>query len=187
MKDLFLILASASPRRSEILTLAGYNFKTVPSCADENISPMPASAALFVEKLAALKAHEVFLKNPDACVIGADTVVVLDGQILGKPKNEEDAFSMLKKLSGKTHTVYTGVSVISKDKSVTFHEASNVTFNTLSDEEIRAYIATKEPMDKAGAYGIQGYGAVFVSHIDGCYFNIMGLPISKLYNVLKEF
>lgn len=187
MKDLFLILASASPRRSEILRKAGYDFKVIPSCADENISPIPNSPALFVEKLAHIKAEEVFLKNPDACVIGADTVVVLDGKILGKPKDENDAFLMLKSLSGKTHTVYTGVSVISKDKTVTFNEASRVTFNTLSDDEIHAYIATKEPMDKAGSYGIQGYGAVFVSHIDGCYFNIMGLPISKLYNVLKQF
>ncbi len=187
MKDLFLILASASPRRSEILKKAGYDFQVIPSCADENISPVPSSPALFVEKLAHLKAQEVFSRHQDACVIGADTVVVLDGNILGKPKNEDDAFSMLKSLSGNTHTVYTGVSVIKRDKTVTFHEASRVTFNTLTDEEIKSYIATNEPMDKAGSYGIQGYGAVFVSHIDGCYFNIMGLPISKLYNVLKQF
>lgn len=186
-KDLNLILASASPRRSEIMKLAGYDFKVVPSFADETVIPVPKTPHEFVEKLSRIKAEEVFSRNPDACVIGADTVVVLNDNILGKPKDDEDAFLMLKSLSGNTHTVYTGVSILSKNKQVTFHEATFVTFNSLSDDEIRCYLKTSEHRDKAGAYGIQGYGSVFVSHIEGCYFNVMGLPISRLYNALKEF
>ena len=181
-----LILASASPRRSELLKFLGHEFTVIPSCADENISPVPSAPSELVEKLSLIKAQEVFSKHSDACVIGADTIVVLDGKILGKPKDDADAFRMLKILSGNTHTVYTGVSVLYGNTSITFHEATQVTFNTMTDDEINANIATKEPCDKAGAYGIQGYGSVFVHDIKGCYFNVMGLHFSRLYNAIKE-
>lgn len=180
------ILASASPRRKEILTLSGFSFDIIPSDADEKVSE-GLTAEETVEALAKLKAQAVFKNYPNQVVFGCDTVVSLDGEILGKPKDNEEAFSMLKKLSGKTHKVSTGVCVISKDKECCFSDTTYVTFYPLSDETIRSYISTGECSDKAGAYGIQGFGSVLVSEIKGDYFSVMGLPVAKSARVLSEF
>lgn len=181
-----LILASASPRRSEIMKLAGYDFTVMPTDADENI-PDILNARQAAEHLSRLKS-EAALKNADDgdTVISADTIVTIDEAIIGKPKDKDEAFRMLKTLSGKTHTVYTGVTVANLNSSETFSEKTDVTFYKLSDDEIYAYIDTGEPFDKAGAYGIQGYGSVLVKKIHGDYFNVMGLPIAKLSRVLKK-
>lgn len=180
------ILASASPRRKEILTLSGFSFDIIPSDADEKVAE-GLTAEETVEALAKLKAQAVFKNYPNQVVFGCDTVVSLDGEILGKPKDNEEAFSMLKKLSGKTHKVSTGVCVISKDKECCFSDTTYVTFYPLSDETIRSYISTGECSDKAGAYGIQGFGSVLVSEIKGDYFSVMGLPVAKSARVLSEF
>ena len=169
-----LILASASPRRREMLTLMGYDFTVKPSRAEENIS-----------RLARIKAAAVAEENPGCCVLGSDTIVYLDGEILGKPRDEEDAFHILSTLSGRTHTVFTGVAIIAGDKETIFYDKAEVTFKTLEPDEIRDYIATGEPMDKAGAYGIQGPATVLVEKIDGCYFTVIGLPNPKVYDALK--
>lgn len=180
------ILASASPRRKELLALCGFSFDIIPSDADERIEEN-LTAEETVKVLAKLKAESVFVDNKDRVVFGCDTVVALDDEILGKPKNEQEAFSMLKKLSGKTHKVSTGVCVISKDKECCFSDTTYVTFYPLSDETIKSYIATGECGDKAGAYGIQGYGSVLVKEIKGDYFSVMGLPVAKAARVLSEF
>ncbi len=192
MNKVQLILASKSPRRREILENLGLEFLVLESEADESsISPEGLEIKTYVQELALLKAADcvkrVLSKN-DVLVISADTVVSIDGKILGKPKNEEDAYSMLKSLSGKMHTVYTGFCVMrgSDAKCVCDACATNVTFKELSDDEISAYIKTKEPMDKAGAYGIQGLGALLVSEISGDYLNVVGLPASRLSEVLKN-
>lgn len=180
-----IILASGSPRRKEILENAGYDFEIVTADADESlksgISPDEA-----VKYLAELKGDAV-RKVADGVIISADTVVAFENEILGKPKNEDDAFRMLKLLSGKTHSVYTGVCVQNGEKKAVFSEKTAVKFYELSDEEIIAYVKTGEPMDKAGAYGIQGKGAVLVEKIEGDYLNVVGLPLARLSRVLKEF
>lgn len=181
-----IILASASPRRKELLTLAGVDF-TVKVADVEEIIPENASPDEVVMSLALQKAQAVSKDNADCIVIGSDTVVALDGEILGKPKDEENAREMLIALSGRSHTVYTGVAIIHGEKTKSFCEATEVVFNELSQEEILNYIATKEPMDKAGAYGIQGKGCVLVEKIVGDYFNVVGLPVSRLYKELKSF
>lgn len=181
-----IILASASPRRRELLALAGVDF-TVRVADVEEIIPENASPDEVVMSLARQKAQAVANERPDSIIIGSDTVVALDGAILGKPKDEEDAFRMLKTLSGRSHTVYTGVAIIQGEKINSFCEATEVVFNSLTDEEIRNYVATKEPMDKAGAYGIQGKGCVLVEKIVGDYFNVVGLPVSRVYRELKSF
>ena len=137
-----------------------------------------------VEYLSKIKAHP--FRESGKIVIGADTVVAIDGKILGKPKNEKDAFLMLKNLSGKEHSVFTGVTVIKNDKEVTFSVQTKVKFFELDDREIEDYISSGEPFDKAGAYGIQGKGSLFVEKIDGDYFNVVGLPISRLARQLKS-
>lgn len=180
-----LILASASQRRKELMALMGYDYRICVSHAEENI-PFTNPGA-FVEDLANIKAQEVLSKNPNACVIGSDTVVWLDDKIIGKPADRAEAYQTLRALSGRTHTVYTGVAICSKDKRITFHDTTSVTFNELSDPEIWAYINTGEPMDKAGAYGIQGPASLFVKKIEGCYFTVIGLPNPRVYNILKEF
>lgn len=181
-----IILASASPRRRELLALAGVDFAV--KVADvEEVIPENASPDEVVKSLALQKAGAVAKENPDSIVIGSDTVVALDGVILGKPRDEEDAVRMLKTLSGRSHTVYTGVAIIHGEKTSNFCEATEVVFNSLTDEEIRNYVATKEPMDKAGAYGIQGKGCVLVEKIVGDYFNVVGLPVSRVYRELKSF
>lgn len=180
-----VILASASPRRKELLSLAGVDF-TVKVADVEEIIPENASPDEVVRSLALQKAQAVAKDNPDCIVIGSDTVVALDGVILGKPKDEENAKQMLTALSGRSHTVYTGVALIHGEKIKNFCEATEVVFNELTDEEIVNYIATKEPMDKAGAYGIQGKGCVLVEKIKGDYFNVVGLPVSRVYRELKD-
>lgn len=180
------ILASASPRRKEILSNAGFNFEVIVSDADENISE-DMTPEKTVEELAKRKALSVWESNKDAVVFGCDTVVAVDGKILGKPADDEDAFNMLRMLSGKVHTVSTGVCICSAEKLTVFSNTTRVEFYSLSDETIKSYIATGECRDKAGAYGIQGYGRVLVKEIKGDYFSVMGLPVSQASRVLAEF
>lgn len=180
------ILASASPRRREILQNAGFSFRVVPSDADETVDE-GISGEKTVEILAERKALQILGENPDAVILGCDTVVVSQGRILGKPRDDSDAFSMLRELSGKTHSVCTGVCICDKDRRVTFCNTTKVTFNSLSDETIRSYIATGEPGDKAGSYGIQGFGSVLVKNIQGDYFSVMGLPVCESASVLADF
>lgn len=181
-----IILASQSPRRRELLSLITDNFEVITADVDESIdeNDMPCDTVM---KLSLKKANAVSDLNPGRVVIGADTVVVNDGKILGKPKDREDAVRMLHSLSGKIHQVLTGVTVTDSVKKETFYVSSNVKFYDLSDEEIKEYVETGEPDDKAGAYGIQGKGSVLVEKIDGDYFNIVGLPVSRLARKLKEF
>ena len=183
--DKKLILASASPRRSEILETAGYKFEIVVSDAAES---SVGDAYELARENALAKARAVYEKTGgDAVVVGADTVVVLDGEVLGKPKDERDAFDMLSKLSNSGHEVVTGYAVVSKSGEKSDYCVTYVRFRELSDDEINAYIATNEPMDKAGAYGIQEKASVFAESIVGDVFNVIGLPISSLYPMLKEF
>lgn len=181
-----IILASASPRRKELLETAGISF-TVKVADVEEVIEKNMSADKVVMSLALQKASAVAKDNPDAVVIGADTVVVLDGEILGKPKSEENAVELLMMLSGRVHTVYTGVAIIEGEKVKNFCEATQVEFHPLEKKEIEAYVATKEPMDKAGAYGIQGRGCVLIKKINGDYFNVVGLPVSAVYRELRDF
>ncbi len=188
--DKEIILASKSPRRKHLLNLLGLDFKIIPSDIDENISE--ENPEEFARILAESKSYDIAEKNPGKIVIGADTIVVIDGNIINKPSGEYDAFCMLKSLSGKTHRVITGICISKFENNILSYisdiEITEVTFRELSDTEIRAYINTGSPMDKAGAYGIQDdFGAVFVSRINGCYYNIVGLPLQLLYNKLKEF
>lgn len=180
-----MILASKSPRRIELMTLAGFDFISVPALKDENI-PDGTSPSDAVLMLSHQKAQEIAEKYPTDTVIGADTVVALGNEIMGKPKDEQAAFDMLKKLSGKTHTVLTGVCVISPDKQINFYEKTEVEFYPLGDDEIRQYISSGEPMDKAGAYGIQEKGAMFVKRINGDFYNVVGLPVARLARELKS-
>ena len=166
-----------------MLTLMGYDLTVNPSRAEENIGH--CAPGEYVSRLARVKAAAVAEENPGCCVLGSDTIVYLDGEILGKPRDEEDAFHILSTLSGRTHTVFTGVAIIAGDKETIFYDKAEVTFKTLEPDEIRDYIATGEPMDKAGAYGIQGPATVLVEKIDGCYFTVIGLPNPKVYDALK--
>ena len=179
-----IILASGSQRRRELMSLMGLDFAVIPSGADENIDKA-TEPSLYVRELARRKAEYVALSHKNACVVGADTVVVLNGEIIGKPKNTDDAYAILRKLSGKKHTVYTGIAVIYAGKEYVEYDATDVTFAELSDEDIYDYIATGDPMDKAGAYGIQGQFCVFIERIEGSYFNVIGLPVHKLHKILK--
>ncbi len=186
-----IILASGSPRRSEILQNIGIDFTIVKSAADEgSINPDGIPVSVYVQELALLKAIEVKsrISVEGGIVIGADTVVSIDGKILGKPVNEEDAYNMLKSLSGKTHQVYTGYCAVSTDDGYAVCESvcTDVTFASLSEEEIYDYIHTGEYSDKAGGYGIQGKGVMLVEKIEGDYFNVVGLPVRSLVNMLKK-
>ncbi|AIK35971.1 MULTISPECIES: Maf family protein [Bacillus] len=181
-----LILASGSPRRKELLELAGVPFEIVVSEIEETIGAY-SSPADIVMSLALQKASAVVENHEDSVVLGADTIVTYESRILGKPKDEAEAKEILQLLSGKTHEVYTGVALISKEKTVTFYERTEVTFWELTEEEVDAYIATKEPLDKAGSYGIQGKGSIFVQHIQGDYYSVVGLPIARLVRELKQF
>lgn len=182
-----VVLASASPRRSELLRNLGLSFTICPADIDEE-SMTAKSPALLVEALSSAKAAKVAAQSPsDALVIAADTVVVLDGTVLGKPSDPSSAHAMLSSLSGKIHEVYTGVTLRQGSHEVCFHERSEVQFRALSEEEITAYIQTGEPMDKSGSYGIQGFGALLVSEIRGDYFNVMGLPLCRLGLALQGF
>ncbi len=179
-----IILASKSPRRKELLSFITTDFIVKSADVDETL-PQDITPSKAVEYLSKIKAEP--LKNNDDIVIGADTVVAINGKILGKPKDENDAFSMLKTLSGNVHSVFTGVTVIKGEKSETFSVETKVKMFDLTDDDINNYIATGEPFDKAGSYGIQGKGSLLVEKIDGDYFNVVGLPISKLNKVLKTF
>lgn len=181
-----IILASASPRRSRLLKSLNIDFDIIPADIEENIDTENFSPEL-IEKLALEKAQNVAGKvSYPAVIIGADTVVVIDDHILGKPKNNEEAFQMLSKLSGRTHKVITAIAVIDNELklNMTEHVISEVTFREISSEEIIEYIKTGEPTDKAGAYAIQGIGSKFISSISGCYENIVGLSITKLAEML---
>ena len=180
------ILASQSPRRKELLKRAGYAFEIIVSDVDETM-PQEARPGDAVEILARRKALAVATQHPGAVVLGCDTVVALDDLILGKPATEAEAAEMLRRLSGKTHTVYSGVCVTDGTRETVFHTATGVTFYPLSDAAIQSYVATGEPMDKAGAYGIQGLGCVLVKSISGDYSNVVGLPLSESARVLASF
>jgi len=183
MTPLRVILASQSPRRRELLTLVGIDHEVRPADIDEAYFPgeEPAAHAL---RLAQEKATTIARREPDAVVIGSDTIVVVDDDVLGKPADEEDAARMLARLSGRAHLVVTAVAVAWRGTTRSDVEEVGVEFHPLSSADIRAYIATREPMDKAGAYGIQGYGATIVSRVDGDYFAVMGLPLQRLVRVL---
>lgn len=172
-----LVLASQSPRRRELLKYITEDFKAVSSDVDESLPDkiLPADAVMYLSKIKA----EPFANDEDI-VIGADTVVAVDDTILGKPCDVDDAKKMLKVLSGREHSVFTGVTIIAKGKTNSFFVETKVKFFELTDDEIESYISTGEPMDKAGAYGIQGYGSLLVEKIDGDYFNVVGLPVSRL-------
>ena len=179
-----LILASKSPRRQEILKKYGYDFEVLLSNANENVENL--SAKNTVEYLSRIKALSVYERvNENYVVIGADTVVEFDGKILGKPKTQTEAYDMLKSMIGKSHNVYTGITIVTKDKRITESVLSTVKFNNLSEEFILEYIKTGSPMDKAGAYGIQDGN--IVEKYNGSYYNIVGLPIERLSEILFSF
>ncbi len=181
-----ILLASGSPRRAMLLAEMGMDFRVLVTNVSESIDEN-TPASLVSERIAERKALAASkYANDDEFVIAADTSVVVNEKIFGKPQNKSDAKQMLTALSGICHTVYTGVAVIHKGKTVTAHEATAVEFDKLDDELIEAYIATKEPFDKAGAYGIQGYGRALVKGIKGDYFNVMGLPLNLLFKILKD-
>jgi len=183
MKKKNIVLASASERRIDILKLMEIDFTSRPSNIAERIidnDPVTTVMALAFEK-----AWDIFLKEPDSIVIGADTVVYYD-KVLGKPENKSDAIEMLERISGKIHRVYTGVAIISKDEKEVYFDYTSVKIKKLSRLEIEAYVRTGEPMGKAGGYAIQGLGASLVESINGDYFNVVGLPVGRLMQKLKK-
>ena len=181
-----LILASASPRRQELLKLIGLPFVVRVADIDETMD-LTRPAYDEVARVSRLKALAVERENPEDVVIAADTIVVCEGKVLGKPRNEEDAFRILSLLSGRDHEVMTGMTVLRGDEIVTHTEVTKIHFRQLHPDEIRAYIATGEPMDKAGAYGIQGGAALFADQMEGDYYNVMGLPVCRLAMILRSF
>ena len=184
------ILASKSPRRRRLLTQLGFEFGIMPAEIDEDDIDINDPAE-FVTSLALAKAETIAAKlDEKAVILGSDTTVVIDGKMINKPADKDEAFRMLKTLSGRTHTVYTGIALVESvsGRFVTDLQKTDVHFRELDDDEIKAYIDTGSPMDKAGAYGIQDdFGAVFVDNIEGCYYNIVGLPLELFYRKLKEF
>lgn len=194
-----LVLASASPRRKELLTQAGYVFAVEVADVDEAVLHGEAAGA-YVQRLAEDKAREVLerywnpihdteavkSRPPGLVVLGADTTVVCEGEILAKPENAEDAMRMLRSLSGRTHQVMTGVAVATRARVLSGVETTLVTFSQIPEAELARYCATHEPLDKAGAYGIQGYAARWIPRIDGDYFNVMGLPIARVVGMMEE-
>lgn len=186
---IMLVLASASPRRRELLSQAGFTFEIHPAHIPEDPHPNEDPIA-YVTRLARQKAEAIFSQlsptHPGLTVLGADTTVTLDNHILGKPENEEDAARMLRLLSGRTHRVITGVAIVTASRTEVAAEVTAVQFLTLSEKEIHDYIATGEPNDKAGAYAIQGHAARWIPRIEGCYFNVVGLPISLVATLLQS-
>ena len=180
-----LILASQSPRRKELLGLMGHPFLIRVADIDETMDPgkAPYDEVARVSRMKALAVE----RGQEDIVVAADTIVVCGGQVLGKPRDEADAFRMLKMLSGRDHQVMSGLTVVRGNEAVTTTEVTDIHFRELSDGEIRSYIATGEPMDKAGAYGIQGGAALFATHLDGDYYNVMGLPVCRLAMILRQF
>lgn len=185
MNNSKLILASTSPRRKELLTLAGFDFEVINSNQEEiiDINQTPEQV---VKSLAMQKALSVFKNHPNDIVIGADTVVVVDSEIIGKPKDEKDAYTMIEKLQGKKHFVITGVGIISKEKQYNFCEVTEVEFLPLNSDEIKYYITHENVYDKAGSYAIQGSACRFIKAIRGDYYNVVGLPICHVSQILKE-
>lgn len=179
------ILASSSPRRKELLKFLDIDFKIVKSDIEEVIDETISNEEL-VMSLAFQKAEDVSKRHPGIYTLGFDTLVILDGKPLGKPKNHQDAFNMLRSLSGNKHTVLTGCAIVKDDYKDLFYDHCEVIFNEMSDQEIEEYLATDEPFDKAGAYGIQGYGAKYIRYIKGDYYSVMGMPIQKLYNKIRD-
>ncbi|WP_348267595.1 Maf family protein [Edaphobacter paludis] len=187
-----LILASASPRRRELLTQAALNFTVESADLNEDLLPDEGAAA-YVQRLAVEKAQAIWNRHQShdsggdpLIVIGADTAVVSESNILGKPVNAADARRMLQLLSGRTHAVLTGLAAVTRKGAISEVEITQVTFDVIKDSEIDAYIATGEPLDKAGAYAIQGYAARWIPRIEGCYFNVVGLPIARTISLLDE-
>ena len=189
-----LILASGSARRRELMENCGYDFSVIRSEADERRITEDDPRTL-VERLSLLKAESVFKhlspeRRRNAAVVGSDTVVVLDGIIIGKPRSEEEAKEMLRAESGKVNVVYTGIAVVTEKNgeaaALVDSDAASVRFTELTEDEIEAYVKTGEPMDKAGAYGIQGSFSMFVEGVEGSYFTVVGLPVHKLYRMLKK-
>jgi septum formation protein len=187
-----LVLASASPRRRELLAQAGFSFTVHPADVPED--PLPGENPIaYVTRLAREKAEVVFREvsskesaPPQVVVLGADTTVTLDSQILAKPENPVDAARMLRLLSGRTHHVITGVALVTPQSTQVAAEVTAVRFLSLSDQEIESYVATREPMDKAGAYAIQGRAARWIPRIEGCYFNVVGLPLALVTALLES-
>lgn len=182
------ILASASPRRAHLLRQIGLVFETIPAHVNEQYNGR--EPIVFAREMSDLKAEDVASRNTDAVVLAADTIVVLDNILLGKPENALEAKHMLRELSGRMHEVITGFTVMEQqsNKRVTEHEITRVWFRSLNEDEIDRYVASGSPLDKAGAYGIQDdFGAVFVRKIEGCYYNVVGLPLQKVYCSLRPF
>ena len=186
MNQVPLILASGSPRRKFLLKQIGLDFQVIPSDIYEDFS-LRLPSKDFAEHFAKLKAHSVANQFPDHLVIGADTIVVFNNKILGKPSNKEEGTEMLSRLSGQTHTVITGVCLELKDQKIceTFNEETQVTFQHLSENEIQDYIEIYNPLDKAGSYGIQDWFSVCVKKVNGCYYNVVGFPLSAFYQKYK--
>lgn len=188
IKDTKIVLASASPRRLALLEQVGVECEVIPSGCEEIIREI--SPDRIVRQLASDKAHDVFDRLPgtdgNTLVIGADTVVAVDGRILGKPHSYEEAFDMIKLIRGREHNVITGVDIICKDREVCFPEVTGVRVYPMSDEEIEEYLSCGESMDKAGAYGIQGFFAAYILGINGDYNNVVGLPVSRLIHEIKK-
>ena len=178
-----LVLASASPRRREILSLLGLEFEVIPSGVKERVFGDPVATA---RRLSREKALDVWRRNRDALVIGADTLVFINSRIIGKPGSEEEAVRILSQLSGRWHRVVTAVSFVGLGVRRTVHDVARVKFRRLTRREIESYVMSGEPMDKAGAYGVQGFGATIVERIEGNFYTVMGLPVVKVYEVLKE-
>ena len=181
-----LILASSSPRRKELLSLLKIPFDIIVSDIDESIN-LENDLDKEIENLSYKKAYAVFKDHQDSIVIGSDTIVILNNKVLGKPKDKEEAKEMLRSLQDNTHTVLTAVTIISKDKYDTFSIKADVTFNHMDEEEIEEYVNTNEPLDKAGSYAIQGDGAKYIKQVNGDYYAVIGLPISEVYNRLKNY
>lgn len=181
-----IILASKSPRRQELIRLITEDFEVVVSDAEEAV-PRDTAPESVPELLASVKAEAAARLRPGDTVIGADTVVILDGKVMGKPADREDAVRMLRSLSGRVHTVVTGCCIIGNSRKRSFSDVTSVEFYPLSDREIIEYVDTGEPFDKAGAYGIQGKGSLLVKGIRGDFFNVMGLPVAKLRRELQSF
>jgi septum formation protein len=180
-----LVLASSSPRRQELLRNAGIGFVVDPADLPETQHPGEAPLA-FAARMAREKAQTVFTRRPNDAVLGADTIVVVDGEVLGKPRDADDAARMLRLISGRSHEVTTAVCLLGPGLEDAASETTVVTMTTISESEVRAYVAGGEPLDKAGAYAVQGGASRWVLRIEGCYFNVVGLPVPRVYAMLRE-
>jgi septum formation protein len=185
LKDIQVILASASPRRKEIFKLIGVKALQIPSCLDEKMLNVPPGKLVTIHSWQKAKAVQEKVDS-DCLIVAADTIVYFDSKILGKPVDKFQAAEYLTLLSGNHHYVYTGIAIAYKNNLYKKFTRSRVDFKQLTSSEIETYLQTKEPFDKAGAYGIQGYGSQFIEKISGCYFNVMGFPVSLFYSMLKE-